>query len=60
MTLADEIRQMTDEELADFLVWSVPDECDGCEYFDGGCALDCPHNRRTDRMYEILTRGDAE
>ena len=54
MTRADEIRAMTDEELAEFLVWGVPDECEGCEYFKGGCALECPHNRRTDRMLELL------
>ena len=54
MRLADEIRAMSDEELAHFLVWDVPDECEDCKYFDGGCALTCPHDRRTDYMLEIL------
>lgn len=55
MSLADEIRSMSDEELAEFLVWDTPDECEDCEYFDNGCALNCHHDRRTDRMLEILT-----
>lgn len=55
MSLADEIRSMSDEELAEFLVWEKPDECEDCENFDSGCALKCSHNRRTDRMLEILT-----
>ena len=55
MSLADEIRSMSDEELAEFLVWDKPDECEDCEHFDNGCALKCPHDRRTDRMMEILT-----
>ena len=54
MSLADEIRSMSDEELAEFLVWDVPDECDGCEGFGGGCALACKHTTRTERMLEIL------
>ena len=60
MSLADEIRHMDDEELAKFLVWSVPDECEDCEYFDSGCALKCPYERRTERMLEILEIGDAD
>ena len=56
MSLADEIRNMSDEELAEFLVWDLPDECEGCEDFGNGCALTCKHNTRTERMLEILTR----
>lgn len=54
MSLSDEIREMSDEELAEFLVWGVPEECDECEDFDSGCALKCPHERRTQRMLERL------
>lgn len=54
MSLADEIRDMSDEELAEFLVWDVPDECDECEDFGSGCAYKCPHERRTARMLERL------
>lgn len=56
MSLANEIRNMSDEELARFLVWDAPDECEDCEYFEGGCALHCSHERREERMLEILTR----
>lgn len=55
MSLADEIRSMSDEELAEFLVWEKPDECEYCEKFKCGCGLKCPHDRRTSRMLEILT-----
>lgn len=54
MSLADEIRAMDDDELAEFLVWELPDECENCEDFDNGCAWNCPHYRRTDRMLKIL------
>ena len=30
MSLADEIRAMDDEELAEFLVWDMPNECEDC------------------------------
>lgn len=56
MSLADRIRGMDDEELAEFLVWDLPDECDSCEDFGGGCAYTCPHNKRTDLMLEILQK----
>ena len=58
MTLADEIRDMNDEELAEFLVWEVPDECEDCEHFDAGCALKCPHDRREKRMLALLQEGE--
>ena len=54
MSLADEIRAMDDEELAEFLVWDLPYECEDCEDFDTGCALNCPHNKRTERMLDII------
>ena len=54
MSLADEIRSMDDERLAEFLVWDLPDQCDRCTHFKGGCALDCPYDRRTNLMLEIL------
>ena len=56
MTLGDRIREMTDEELADFLQWSVPDSCtdpeteEDCPDFDCGCANNCPHDRKTENM----------
>ena len=58
MSLADEIRHMDDEELARFLVWNVPDECEECEGFGSGCAYRCSYDRRTERMLEIITRED--
>ena len=58
MSLADEIREMDDEELAEFLVWSVPDECEGCPDFDSGCALDCEMSRRTNLMLDIITKEE--
>lgn len=54
MSLADEIRSMSDEELAEFLVWNRPDECEGCPNFENGCAWKCEHKMRTERMLEIL------
>ena len=62
MTLADRIRQMGDEELAEFLVWEAPDECTDpdtggdLECFRGGCALQCPHGRRTANMLRHLQK----
>lgn len=56
MSLADRIRDMSDEELAEWLVWNLPDECEDCEDFKGGCARECNYNKRTERMLEILTR----
>ena len=53
MTNADHIRQMDNEDLVSLLVWRSYDcgrfipSCDeGCEYEGGGCALNCPHERR--------------
>ena len=53
MTNADMIRQMSDDELADLLVWGmygncefVPDCSEGCEDYGGGCANNCPYDKR--------------
>lgn len=61
MTNADRIRQMTDDEIVDLLVWSyvrdivdVPDCSDGCEHFDAGCSNSCPHDRREKSVREWL------
>lgn len=61
MTIADKIRQMTDDDLVDLLVWGytasldyVPDCSDGCEHFEGGCAYNCPHDRREKSVREWL------
>lgn len=62
MTLGDEIRQMSDEELAEFLEWEVPDSCTdpetGGDYdcFDAGCANGCPHSKRTANMLKWVLR----
>lgn len=56
MSLADEIRSMSDERLAEFLVWDVPDVCEDCDHFENGCAWHCPRNRKTDRMLDLLTK----
>lgn len=58
MTIADEIRSMTDEDLARFLVWGVPDECEDCKNFSSGCARDCSYERRVKLMLEIITRQE--
>lgn len=58
MTLADSIRSMNDEELARFLVWCIPDECEDCEYFGNGCAYECSYERRVKLMLDIITRVD--
>ena len=59
MTNADRIRQMSNDELVDLLVWrsmptidSVP-ECD-CEDFRDGCALTCPHEKMERNVREWL------
>ena len=38
-TNADRIRQMTDEELANFLFENV--DCSSCQMHGGGCSVDC-------------------
>lgn len=60
MSLADEIRNMTDEQLAYFLVWGLPDECEDCEKFGSGCARTCEMETRTQRMLDILTKHVIE
>lgn len=62
MTNADMIRNMSDEELVDLLVWRctcygyVPTCDEGCMDFDGGCANDCPHEKREKAVREWLAR----
>ena len=52
MSNADMIRNMSDDELVDLLVWGwangecIPDCDDGCEDFCGGCADSCPHEKK--------------
>lgn len=67
MTNADRIRQMTDNELVDLLVWGytsalgdVPDCSDECEYFNGGCANNCPHDKREKSVREWLRKEYGE
>ena len=60
ITNADRIRAMSDEELAEFLEWEVPYPCCDpntgidCERFDVGCANNCPHDKRTENMLELV------
>lgn len=61
MTVADYIRQMSNDELVDLLVWqsfrwleSVPDCSDDCEDFCGGCANTCPRERREEAVRSWL------
>lgn len=58
MTIADEIRSMTDEELARVLMWNVPDACEDCKNFDSGCARKCPYERMVELMLEVITRQE--
>lgn len=65
MTLGDRIREMSDEELAVFLQWSVPDSCvdpitgDYRECFSGGCANTCNYNKRTGNMLEWIQSDEG-
>lgn len=64
MTNADFIRNMTNDELVDLLVWgmvrfeSVPD-CE-CEHFESGCAHNCPKERREKNVRDWLERSSEE
>ena len=56
MTNGDRIRMMQNEELVDLLVWGsdVPTCDEGCDYFSGGCAKDCPREWREKAVREWL------
>ena len=60
MTLGDKIRSMSDEELADFLEWSVLDSCtdpmtgEDYECFAAGCANNCSYKKRTENMLKWI------
>lgn len=64
VTKADIIRRMSDDDLAELLVWgsaqlggiTLPDCDEGCEFFTGGCAERCPHERRERAMREYLAQ----
>ena len=64
MTNADKIRNMTNDELVNLLVWgmvgfeSVPD-CD-CEHIGSGCAYNCPKERREKNVRDWLERSAEE
>jgi len=66
MTNADYIRNMTDDELVDLLVYgvvgfeSVPNCDDNCEHFGNGCANSCPAERREKSVRDWLERGAEE
>ena len=53
MTHADMIRQMDNDELVNLLVWRsygyfeyIPECSECCEDYGGGCAVNCPHEKR--------------
>jgi hypothetical protein len=62
MTRADEIRQLSDEELTKLLTWHyvpgrgihVPNCEEGCSYFGAGCANSCPYNQRENAVRKWL------
>ena len=61
MTRADVIRQMTDNDLVNLIVWGkfgifedIPDCSDDCPDFGGGCAINCPINKREEAVREWL------
>ena len=53
MTNAERIRQMTDEELAAFLLENV--DCYSCTMHKPGCSIDCKRS-----MLEWLKQGAEE
>ena len=61
MTRADVIRQMTDNDLVNLIVWGkfgmfedVPDCSDDCPDLSGGCAANCPKPKREEVVREWL------
>lgn len=62
MTNADKIRNLSDEELVDLLVWGevyteglkVPSCDEGCEDCESGCAAECPIEKREKNAREWL------
>ena len=54
MTNADRIRNMTDEELAEFMEPGEFDCADYCSEFDNGCAFNCKHNSGKDFLLDWL------
>ena len=55
MTNGDKIRNMTDEELAEFIEPIFFDCSDYCSEFDNGCAFNCKHNRGEDFFIRVAT-----
>lgn len=56
---ADRIRSMDDEELAEFIIFGVPDCSDYCSDFKAGCAFSCNHNHGNDVILKWL-QSEAE
>lgn len=62
MTNADKIRNLSDEELVNLLVWGevyaeelkVPSCDEGCEDCESGCAAECPIEKREKNVREWL------
>ena len=54
MTNADRIRNMTDEELAEFMEPREFDCADYCNEFENGCAGACKHNLGKDFLLDWL------
>lgn len=59
VTNADKIRSMSDEELAEFINWGVPDCSNFCSDFEQGCSSHCKHNFGNDVLLEWL-QSEAE
>lgn len=62
MTRADVIRELSDDDIVELLVWgcatgydlNVPTCDEGCSDFDSGCALKCPHEKREKAVRDWL------
>lgn len=59
MTVAERIRDMEDDELAEFLVCDVPDECDGCKDSYARCIYECSKEKHIERML-VRLQEEAE
>lgn len=58
-TNADKIREMSDEELAEFIIFGATDCSDYCPDFKSGCSFGCKHNHGKDVLIKWL-QSEAE
>lgn len=54
MTNADRIRNMSDEELVDFIDLESPSCSEFCDDFGSGCYFKCKHNKGRDILLKWL------